>query len=176
MDISSPEDLASAWTGKRVLDSDEQEIGVIDAVWLDPSSFAVEFAGVQTGLVFGKTHLVPAKMVAPAPPDEGADAVRLLCPGSVVKTAPVFAPGLELAEVDKERINQHFGVQVPAQRVTDIQEVRPGEGLNPGQAEPTSGPASLALTPPPLPETEHTAAERAFPTANPLQHWVDEAH
>jgi hypothetical protein len=173
MGISSPEDLANTWTGKRVLDSDEQDIGMVDAIWLDPSTLAVEFAGVQTGLVFGKTHLVPAKMVAPF---EGDDAIRLVCPGSLVKTAPAFVPGLELAEVDKEQINRHFGVQVPAQRVTDIQEVRPGEGLNPGQAEPPKEPPSLALTAPPLPESEHTAAERAFPTEHPLEHWINEGH
>jgi hypothetical protein len=173
MDISSPEDLSNTWTGKRVLDPEEKEIGVIDAIWLDPSTFAVEFAGIQTGLVFGKTHLVPAKMIAFA---AGDDAVRLLCPGSLLKTAPALVPGLELAEVDKERINRHFGVQVPAQRVTDIQEVRPGEGLNPAEAEPPEEPDSLALTPPPLPETEHTAAERAFPAEHPLENWINEAH
>ncbi|MBV9999076.1 MAG: PRC-barrel domain-containing protein [Verrucomicrobia bacterium] len=173
MDISSPEDPANTWTGKSVLDSDGQQIGVVDAVWLDPSTLAIEFAGVQIGLGFGKTHLVPAKMVVPS---EDEYAVRLLCPGSLVKSAPAFVPGLELAALDKERINQHFGVQVPAQRVTDIQDVRPGEGLNPGQAEPPNEPGSLALTPPPLPESEHTAAERAFPTEHPLKDWINEAH
>jgi sporulation protein YlmC with PRC-barrel domain len=173
MDISSPQDLVSTWTGKKVMDSDGQEIGVIDAIWLDPSTFGVEFAGVQTGLVLGKTHLVPAKMIAFS---AGDDAVRLLCPGSLVKTVPAFAPGVELAELDKEQINQHFGVQVPAQRITSIQEVRPGESLNPGKAEPPNEPDSLALTPPPLPESEHTAAERAFPTEHPLENWINEAH
>lgn len=173
MDISSPEDPANTWIGKRVLDSDGQQIGVIDAVWLDPSTHAIEFAGIQTGLVFGKTHLVPAKMVALS---ENNDAVRLLCPGSFVETAPASVPGLELAEVDKERINQHFGVEVPAQRITAIREVRPGEGLDPEQAEPPTEPGSLALTPPPLPESEHTAAERAFPTEHPLKDWINEAH
>jgi sporulation protein YlmC with PRC-barrel domain len=173
MDISSPEDVANTWTGKRVLDSDGQEIGVVDAIWLDPSTFTVEFAGVQTGPVFGKTYLVPARMIAPF---QGDDTIRLLCPVSLVKTAPAFVPGLELAEIDKEQIDQHYKVQVPDQRVTDIQEVRPGEGLNPGQAEPPKGPASLALTEPPLHESEHTAAERAFPTERPLEHWINEAH
>ena len=173
MATPSPEDLANTWTGKRILDSDEQEIGVVDAIWLDPSTFEVEFVGVQTGLVFGKTHLVPAKLVAPV---EGDDALRLLCPGSLLKSAPAFVPGLELAEVDKEQIDRHFGVQVPDQRVTDIREVRPEKAQNSGQAEPPNEPASLAVTEPPLPESEHTAAERAFPTEDPLKHWMDEAH
>ena len=173
MDISSPEDLANTWTGKKVLDSDGREAGVVDAIWLDPSTFAVEFAGVQTGLGFGKAHLVPARMVVPF---EGGDAIRLLCPGSLVKTAPAFVPGLELAEIDKEQIDRHFGVQAPAERVTDMQEVRPAEGLGPAQAEPPKEPASLALTTPPLPESEHTAAERAFPSEHPLEHWTNEAH
>ena len=173
MDISSPEDLANTWTGRRVLDSRGEEAGVVDAIWLDPSTFAVEFAGVQTGSVFTKTHLVPAKMFAGF---EGEGAVRLCCEGSLVRTAPAFPPGVELAEVDKEQINRHFGVLVPAERVTDIKEVRPKEDLNPGQAEPPKEPGSLAVTAPPLPESEHTAAEHAFPTEHPLQHWINEAH
>ncbi|MBV9491422.1 MAG: PRC-barrel domain-containing protein [Verrucomicrobia bacterium] len=175
MDIASLRDPANALIGKRVVDSqeEEEEIGTIDGVWLDPSTYSPEFVGIRAGWAFGKTHVMPAKLV-----DVGEDdqTVRLRCPASLVKAAPSVTPGNELSALDKERINAYYGVSVPAERVTDINDVRPGEGLNPAPSEPREEPASLALTEPPLPESEHTAAERAFPSDHALENLTNEAH
>ena len=174
MDTASPRDPTNALIGKRVIDSRGEEIGTVHGVWLDPSTYAPEFVGISTAWVFGKTHVVPARQV-----DLGGEydqTVRLRCPASLVKAAPSVTPGNELAEVDKEQVNAYYGVSVPAERVTDINEVRPGEGLNPQPPEPREAPASLALTEPPLPESEHTAAERAFPSNHALENLTNEAH
>jgi len=173
MDTPSSQDAANEWIGRTVVDRDGEEIGTVDALWLDPSTHDVEFVGVKTGWILGKTHAVPAKAVKPAPPDQP---LRLTCPSAVVKAAPSVTPGNELGTLDKETIDAHYGVSVPAARVTDISEVRPGEGTSGQGPEPQDTPDSLAIAPPPLPESEHTAAEHAFPSKHALDNLTNEAH
>jgi sporulation protein YlmC with PRC-barrel domain len=47
--------------GRKVVDSRGESIGTVDALWTDEATGKVEFIGVKTGWLLGKTHAVPAR-------------------------------------------------------------------------------------------------------------------
>ncbi len=165
-----------AWVGRRVVDVQGDEIGSVDDVWFDASTQGAEFIGIKTGAVFGRTHLVPAAGVQPRG-DAEEQVLQVSYTADAVRSAPHFTPGEELASVDKERVLAHFGRSAPNERVTDISELRPDQsgGRDPNAPRP-GDPASGAPTGEVLPESEHTAAEHAFPTNRALENLTNEAH
>ena len=96
-------------------------------IWLDPSTYHVEFAGVRIGWVFPSVHVVPARDIRF---DEENGLIRLEHPRDFVSKAPHSDPKVELAEVEKEEIDAYYGCFVPLRRTSDIKEMRPADALD----------------------------------------------
>jgi len=39
----------------------EKNVGILQRIWLDPSTYHVEFAGVRIGWVYPSVHVAPAR-------------------------------------------------------------------------------------------------------------------
>jgi uncharacterized protein (TIGR02271 family) len=93
--------------GYDVVDSDGQKIGSVDNVWVDDATNDVEFAGVHTGLIFGKTHVVPLEN---AQVDPAGQTIQVPFDQDQVKNAPSFGSGDELSPEDEDTIYSYYGM------------------------------------------------------------------
>lgn len=140
---SYTENEACRLIGRTVVDVLGEEAGSLRRIWLDPSTYHVEFAGVRSGGLFPRTHVVPARDVRF---DEEKDLVRLEHPRAFINKAPHSNPQAELAEIEKEEIDAYYGYFVPLHRTSDIKEVRPEDALNrPSVPKPTATVDELLL-------------------------------
>ncbi len=96
-------------------------------IWLDPSTYHVEFAGVRIGWVYPSVHVAPARDIRF---DEENGLIRLEHPRDFISKAPHSDPKVELAEVEKEEIDAYYGCFVPLRRTSDIREMRPEDALD----------------------------------------------
>ncbi|GAC1629317.1 MAG: hypothetical protein NVS4B2_11310 [Chloroflexota bacterium] len=91
--------------GYEVQDSDGHKIGDVDGVWVDDATSALEFVGVKTGFIMGKTHLIPAENA------EFSDkTLRIPYAKDKVHGAPSFATDAELSPDDESKIYEYYGV------------------------------------------------------------------
>jgi hypothetical protein len=132
-----------AQTGRKVTGEGGEPVGTLNGVWIDPSTHRIEFVGVKTHGLSGRTHLVPARN---AEIDEDAGLIKLLYSASFVKGAPEFNPKCELAAVQKEQLTAYYACFVPIRRMSTIEEIRPEEAID------------LASLPPFGPESKKTRA------------------
>jgi hypothetical protein len=152
---SLTEDEVRQLGGRKITDDQDQKVGTLQGIWVDPSTHRAEFLGVRTDLLSPSAHVVPARH---AEWDESQAKIQLSCSAAIVKKAPSFDPKAELAEVAKQEINRYFGHFVPLRRVSDISEVHPEETLAaPGDVQPMRPEAGLELD---RSEIEHQ--EQAF--------------
>jgi PRC-barrel domain protein len=107
---------------RPVVDIKGQKAGTLECIWIDPSTHRVEFAGVKTGAGLGSVNVVPARVV-----DQDDDRLKVLAVAEFVRSGPTFAPQAELAELEKQRINQYYGHFVPIRRASSIEELRSEE-------------------------------------------------
>jgi uncharacterized protein (TIGR02271 family) len=91
--------------GYEVIDSDGTKLGSVDGVWVDDASDALEFIGVKTGWLLGKTHLIPAEQ---AQIHDGQ--IQVPYPQSQIKDAPSFGTDDELSPDDEEQIYTYYGL------------------------------------------------------------------
>jgi len=103
---SLDEDRARRLAGCKVTDENGKSVGTVDGLWMDANSRRVEFVGVKSNTFAGKVHVMPA---GDAQIIEDESLVKLRYPATVIKKAPSFSPGPELASVEKEEINQYCG-------------------------------------------------------------------
>jgi sporulation protein YlmC with PRC-barrel domain len=91
--------------GRKVVDERGDDIGTLDALWTDEDTGKVEFLGVKTGWIFGKTHVVPA---------HGAqmqeDYVRVPYQADFVKDAPSYPPHEELSYAQEGEVYDYYGI------------------------------------------------------------------
>ena len=91
--------------GRKVVDERGDDIGTLDALWTDEDTGKVEFLGVKTGWIFGKTHVVPAG---------GAqlqdDHVRVPYQAEFVKDAPSYPPHEELSYAQEDEVYNYYGI------------------------------------------------------------------
>lgn len=99
-------DASSELLDRHVIDDKGDEIGTIDAFWTDESSGKIEFVGVKTGWIFGKTHVVPAEGVEIA--DNGN--IRVPYDAEYVRNAPSYAADQNLTDVQESEIYRHYNV------------------------------------------------------------------
>jgi hypothetical protein len=121
------EDGGRKLSGHKVIDQDDESIGTLDGVWMDPSTHRVAFVGVKTSWFPGKVLVVPAGDVEVS--DEG-ELIKIRYPAAFVRKAPSFFPESELAEVEKEEVNACFGRFLPIRRVSSLKELRPEEAAD----------------------------------------------
>jgi sporulation protein YlmC with PRC-barrel domain len=124
---SLDEDGARKLVGREVLDESGETVGTVEAFWMDPSTGRVEFLGVKCSWLSGKVHVVPA-----GDAQVTEHHLRLRFPGALIKRAPTSSPGAELAQLEKEEINQYYGRFIPLRRVSSIEEIRPEEAIDAG--------------------------------------------
>jgi len=127
--------------GRKVVSENDEPVGTLSGVWLDPSTHRVEFVGVKGNRLFGRTHLVPARTVQI---DEARALIKVPYSVSFIENAPEFNPNRELAEVEKQQITAYYGFFAPIRRTSAIEKIRPEEAIDPASLSPwdKSGPTS----------------------------------
>ena len=93
--------------GYDVVDARGNKIGSVENVWVDGATQQLEFVGVKTGAVLGRTHIVP---VADAQIDEAQRRVRVPYSEDQIKAAPQFDRNAELSDDDEYRVYSHYGI------------------------------------------------------------------
>jgi sporulation protein YlmC with PRC-barrel domain len=129
---SLDEDRARRLAGCKVTDENGKSVGTVDGLWMDANSRRVEFVGVKSNAFAGKVHVMPA---GDAQIIEDDSLVKLRYPATLIKKAPSFSPGAELASVEKEEINQYCGRSRTAGPVNLIEELRPEEAVGNATSE-----------------------------------------
>src|SRR6266496_4050338 len=76
----------------KVVDQSGNKIGKLHCLWSD-SEGEPAYLGVQTGWLFGKTHIVPAQR---AEVNEQAQTIRLPYTADKIKDAPSYDPDVDL--------------------------------------------------------------------------------
>jgi sporulation protein YlmC with PRC-barrel domain len=92
--------------GYDVYDGDGNNIGSVDNVWVDDATSDLEFIGVKTGWIFGKTHVIPT---TEAQIEEGRITVPYL--ESQIKDAPTFPADHELSPTEENDVYNYYGME-----------------------------------------------------------------
>ncbi len=90
----------------NVVDQNGNKIGKLQCLWADTSGEPA-YIGVQTGWLFGKTHVVPADQVQV---NESSQTIRLPYTTEQVKDAPSYDPGAELDEACQREIRGYYNI------------------------------------------------------------------
>ncbi len=130
------EDGARQLTGCKVIDESGDSIGIVEGIWMDWSTRRVEFVGVKSSWSSGRVHVVPA---GDAEIIQEGNLIRIRYPLALIKESPTFSPGAELAQIEKEEINEHCGSSVGLRRRSSIAEIRPEQAISERASD---GPAS----------------------------------
>ena len=91
--------------GYDVVDATGNKLGTVDGVWVDDATNELEFVGVKTGWLMGKTHLIP---VVNAQIGDGT--IQVPYGEDQVKGAPSFGTDDELTPDQEDGIYQYYGL------------------------------------------------------------------
>jgi uncharacterized protein (TIGR02271 family) len=91
--------------GADVVDSTGNKIGTVDNVWVDDATNELEFVGVKTGWLFGKTHVIPC---ADAQISDGQISVPYA--EDQIKDAPSYSADDELSPEDEQQVYSYYGL------------------------------------------------------------------
>ena len=89
----------------EVVDQNGDKIGKLTSLWSD-SQGEPAYLGVQTGWLFGKTHVVPADR---AQVNGNSQTIRLPYTVQQVKDAPSYDPGVELDAGTETQLRSYYG-------------------------------------------------------------------
>jgi uncharacterized protein (TIGR02271 family) len=89
----------------EVVDQNGDKIGTLQCLWSDGSDQPA-YLGVQTGWLFGKTHVVPADRAEINP---SSRTIRLPHTTQQVKDAPSYDPGVELDSNTQAQVRSYYG-------------------------------------------------------------------
>src|SRR5438105_12351018 len=87
-----------------VIDQNGKKVGTLMCLWSDHTEQPA-YLGVQTGWVFGKTHVVPAD-AAQVNPQSGT--IRLPYTEQKIKDAPSYDPGAELDDTTQQQVRSFY--------------------------------------------------------------------
>ena len=93
--------------GYEVMDSAGKKIGKVDGIWVDDATNELEFVGVKTGWLMGKTHIIPA---AQAQIDGGSQSITFPYAEDQIKDAPSFGTDAELSPDDENEVYSYYGM------------------------------------------------------------------
>jgi sporulation protein YlmC with PRC-barrel domain len=82
-------------TGCKVIDESGEPVGTVDGLWMDSSSHRVEFVGVKNSSLSGRVRVIHARDAQIV--EEGC-LLKLCYPAALIKQAPSFSPGADLAQ------------------------------------------------------------------------------
>ena len=91
--------------GYDVVDSTGSKIGSVDGVLVDDASDELEFVGVKTGWIVGKTHIIPL-----ADAQIGDGTIRVPYSEDQIKDAPGFGTDDELTPAQEDEVYQYYGL------------------------------------------------------------------
>jgi hypothetical protein len=89
----------------RVVDLDDQAVGLVDWIWSDPTTGQGEFLGVQLRWLRGTARAIPAHDVQI---DPESSAVRVAYHREQIKRAPRFSIDREISADQKRDIYAHY--------------------------------------------------------------------
>jgi hypothetical protein len=116
------------FVGRPVMDTQGRAAGTLECSWIDPSTHRVEFVGVKTGP--DKINVIPSRAM-----DLDGDRLEVRAVLEFVRNGPAFPPEAELAELEKQQVNQYYGYFVPIRRASSIEDLRPeGKAKASGQS------------------------------------------
>jgi len=92
--------------GQDVYDNAGNKIGSVDSVWVDDATGELEFVGVKTGWLFGKTHIIPTQSA-----EIGNGQITFPYPESQIKDAPSFPSDHELAPTEENDVYSYYGTE-----------------------------------------------------------------
>src|SRR2546423_14728458 len=108
----------------NVVDQNGSKIGTLQCLWSDPRGEPA-YLGVQTGWLFGKTHVVPADTAEVNPVQR---TIRLPYTEQKVKDAPSYDPGVELDPATQQQVPSYYGwCRQQSPQTAPVQQ-RPGGG------------------------------------------------
>jgi len=90
----------------KVVDQNGDKIGTLQCLWSDQESEPV-YLGVQTGWLFGKTHIVPAERVEV---NESARTIRLPYTVQKIKDAPSFDSKCEMDPNTEREVRSYYNI------------------------------------------------------------------
>jgi len=88
----------------NVDDIQGNRIGHVSGLWVDPQS-QVEFVGVKTAWLVGKTHVFPAQGMEV---NHHREIIRAPYRDEAIKNAPTFDPGEELIESQQQQVWSYY--------------------------------------------------------------------
>src|SRR5438270_6099097 len=91
--------------GYEVVDSNGNKIGTVDNVWVDDATNELEFVGVKTGWLFGKTHIIPC-----AEAQIGDGQITVPYGEDQIKNAPSYGSDDELSPDDEQQVYSYYGL------------------------------------------------------------------
>lgn len=91
--------------GYDVVDSNGDKIGDVDGVWVDDATNALEFVGVKTGFIMGKTHLIPVENA-----QFQQNSIQVPFSKDQVHGAPTFGTDAELSPDNENEIYSYYGM------------------------------------------------------------------
>jgi len=89
-----------------VVDQRGNKVGTLQCLWADQRGEPA-YLGVQTGWLFGKTHVVPADT---AEVNEQRHVIRLPYDERTIKDAPAYDPGVELNASTEQEVRTYYNV------------------------------------------------------------------
>lgn len=106
--------------GYNVRTSGGDHVGTIQNLWIDDRSDPL-FAGVKTGWIFGKNHVVP---IDRAEVNDARRIVRLPFSRDQIQSAPSFDEGADLSDADQQRVFDYYGAERKSQAALPTAEPR----------------------------------------------------
>jgi uncharacterized protein (TIGR02271 family) len=98
------EEAAAQVFGYDVTDGSGNKIGKVDNVWVDDATSELEFVGVKTGWLMGKTHVIPV-----ANAQIGDNSIQVPFDEDQIKGAPSFDGDAELSPEQEDEIYGYYG-------------------------------------------------------------------
>lgn len=92
-------------TGYAVVDPQGNKIGTVDATWLNGATNDLQFIGIKTGWLVGKTHVVPMDN---AQVDGNRQTIQIPYTADQIKDAPTFDPSTVLSQGQQNQITGYF--------------------------------------------------------------------
>jgi uncharacterized protein (TIGR02271 family) len=109
----------AAWRGRSAVDSDGEEIGTIDEIYMDAETSRPEWLAVTTGMFGSKVSFIPIAEASEANGD-----VQVPYDKQQVKDAPKAEADGELSQEEESGLYRHYGL--------DYSEARSDSGLPEG--------------------------------------------
>jgi uncharacterized protein (TIGR02271 family) len=109
--MTPTETVVAAWRGRDAVDSDGEQIGTIDEIYMDAETGKPEWLAVKTGMFGSKVSFIPI-----AEASDAGDGVRVPYDKAQVKDAPKAEADGELSQDEEAALYSHYGLDYSESR------------------------------------------------------------